>query len=237
MGLRTLRKSLFTFATLFALTGAVGLSGCKKDGSGSSRKASDRLKWVKSPTSGKTSGSVVKIPGLQITFEKPDVLYVYKECAEASHSPHGEYGWIPVIECTSSGGETDEYAEDSVDSTLRIYAGEKDLIINERGVAILKAEYEQQGVRVDSIMYIEDYQGKPGRRGIESKVHLMDSEGKYPETEIQRFRFPVGDIVFVAEVSYPYGDDRSGIANDWQRILWNFQLDEDGSLYPDQGEE
>lgn len=234
LGPRKAQKSFSRVLTLFAVTAALGVSGCNKDGSGSSRKASERAKWLKSPTSGKTEGKVIKIPGLQVSFETPEVLYVYKDCAEASHKPYGEYGWIPVIECSAPSGETDEYSDDPAgDSTLRIYVGEKDLIINERGVAILKAELQQQGLRVDSIMYIEDYQGKVGRRGIESKVHVMDAEGKYPELEIQRFRFPVQDVLFVAEVAYPYGDDRSGINNDWQRILWNFQLDEDGSLYPD----
>ena len=46
----------------------------------------------------------------------------------------------------------------------------------------------------------------------------------------------VDDVLFIAHVDYPYGDDRSGILSDWQRILWNFQLDEDGPLYPGQGE-
>jgi hypothetical protein len=211
----------------------MGLSGCKKDGSGSSRKASERLKWVQKPASGSADGNVIKIPGLGVSFETPEVLYVYKECAEAAHSPEGDEGWIPVIKCNSTYGGGDELSEERSDVVLTIFAGEKKTIINERGVAILKQEYIQKGYKVDEIIYIEDYQGKTGRRGIQSQLHLMDAEGKYPEREIQRFRFPVGDIVFVAQVDYPYGDDRSGIDSDWQRILWNFQLDEDGSLYPD----
>lgn len=215
---------------------ALGASGCNKDGS-SSRKDGPRLKWVKSPSSGQTEGDVIKIPGLQVSFTRPQVLYVYRDCAEASHSPRGEDGWIPVIECRATNQEDDEFSDSGIDEVITIYAAPKDnLIINERGVAMLKADYQQRGYQVESIIYIEDYQGKSGRRGIESKVQVMDAEGKYPEKEIQRLRFPEGDVVFIAEVEYPYGDDRSGIANDWQRILWNFQMDEDGPLFPDSGE-
>ena len=234
MRLGKFSKSLRRLTGLAVLAAAVSVSGCNKSsGGGGSKKASDRLKWVQKPTSGKQSGKIIKIPGLQVTFEQPEVLYVYKECSEAAHSDQTDEGWVPVITCMSTYGG-DELDDERADVALTIYAGEKKTIINERGVAILKAEYVQQGYKVDEIIYIEDYQGKRGRRGIQSVLHVMDADGKYPEREIQRFRFPVGDIVFVAQVDYPYGDDRSGIESDWQRILWNFQLDEDGPLYPDQ---
>ena len=89
----------------------------------------------------------------------------------------------------------DELDDERSDVALTIFAGEKKTIINERGVAILKQKYIQEGYKVDEIIYIEDYQGKAGRRGIQSILHVMDEEGKYPAREIQRFRFPVGDIV------------------------------------------
>ena len=30
---------------------------------------------------------------------------------------------------------------------------------------------------------------------------------------------------------YEFGADRSGINSDWERILWNFQFQEDGKLF------
>ena len=233
MSLGKFTKSVSRLSGLVVLAAALGMSGCGKEGGGgSSKKGSERLKWVKNPTTGSQDGKVIKIPGLKVSFEQPEVLYVYKECSEAAHSDKTDEGWVPVITCTSTYGG-DELDEERSDVALTIYAGEKKTIINERGVAILKQQYVQEGYEVDEIIYIEDYQGKRGRRGIQSILHVMDADNKYPEREIQRFRFPVGDMVFVAQVDYPYGDDRSGIESDWQRILWNFQLDEDGSLYPD----
>jgi hypothetical protein len=43
--------------------------------------------------------------------------------------------------------------------------------------------------------------------------------------------FPKDDVVFIAHVDYAFGDDRSGINSDWERILWNFQFAEDGPLF------
>jgi hypothetical protein len=238
--LRTSRAWTRRIAILGALSLGVtaGSTGCKKDGT-PARKKSERLKWVEKPTTGSQSGKVVKIPGLQVTFEQPEVLYVYKKCSEAAHSPHGEEGWIPVIRCETAYGSEDELSDEAPEVTLTVYVAERDprLMINERGVQTLESMYIQNGYEVANVMYIEDYQSKAGRRGIESIVHQMDAENRYPEREIQRFRFPAGDVIFIAEIDYPYGDDRSGIANDWQRILWNFQLDEDGPLYPDAGGE
>ena len=82
-----------------------------------------------------------------------------------------------------------------------------------------------------------EYMNKPGRRGILSEYHTMDVGSGYPDREVRRFMFPKGDVIFIASVDFPYGDDRSGINSDWQRILWNFQFDEDGPLYEGQGDE
>ena len=144
-----------------------------------------------------------------------------------------------MIECRNPLDEAgDELAEGpSGEDVLHFYVAKKDILVNERSVATLTDWYKSRGYKVESINYIEDYQSKTGRRGIETKVHQYDSEGKYPEVEIWRFRFPVDDVLFIASVEYPYGDDRSGVSNDWQRILWNFQLDEDGPLYENQGDE
>lgn len=239
-----MRTSPKRFMTAALLAGAFTLSApaCDKNGGGGGKAKSARGKWVKNPTRGSRSGKLIKIPDLGVTFETPDVLYVYKECAEAAHSPDdSDSSWIPVIRCDSrSSDEEDEYGlggdEEDESLSMTIYAAKKDRAINERTVTILETEYNQAGFVVDSIGYIEDYQSKDGRRGIETKIHILDSDNRYPTREIMRFMFPVDDVLFIAHVDYPYGDDRSGILSDWQRILWNFQLDEDGPLYPGQGE-
>lgn len=232
------------FMTVALLAGAFTLTAtaCDKNGGGGGKAKTARGKWVDKPSRGSQSGRLIKIPGLNVTFETPDVLYVYKECAEAAHSPDdSDSEWIPVIRCDSrSGDDEDEYGlggdEDSEALALTIYATKKERAVNERTVTIMETEYTQAGFVVDSIGYIEDYQSKEGRRGIEAKIHLLDSDNRYPTREIMRFMFPVDDVLFIAHVDYPYGDDRSGILSDWQRILWNFQLDEDGPLYPGQGQ-
>ena len=216
------KKSLSIGLCLVALT-AMGVASCKDDGGG--KKKSQRLRWVEEPESGKTEGNKIVIPGIDITFEKPEVLYVYKECTEASHSPEGpDKEWIPIIRCdTAAGGEEDEFAEESEGLQLTFYATKKTSVINERAVETFRARFQNAGYVVDDINFIEDYMGKEGRRGIEAQVHLMDSSTGYPSREIRRFMFPKGDVLFIAHIDYPYGDDRSGINSDWQRILWNFE--------------
>jgi hypothetical protein len=227
-------------------TAGVSLTACKKDG-GSSKGKSDRLKWVNRPTSGtaEDNGKLIKIPTLAVDFYVPDVLYVYKDCKEASHTPEGpDKEWIPVVRCQSvegGGGESeseDEWDSESEDEetdvsrVLTIYVAEKgDTLISERSTASHQLQYEQAGFVVDSLNYFDEYLAKPGRRGIEVIAHTVDKGTGYPVREIRRFMFPKDDIMFIVHVDYEYGADRSGINSDWERIVWSFQLQEDGPLF------
>ncbi|PRP96152.1 hypothetical protein ENSA7_69660 [Enhygromyxa salina] len=235
----------FTSILLIALMATAGLSltACKKDGGGSKKK-SERARWLNKPTTGTTEkdGKIIKIPGIEITFYTPDVLYVYKDCVEASHAPEGpDAKWIPLVRCSSpfeesssdSDWDSDDEDEDEGGSrVLTIFVTDKsDMIINERSTASYKLQYEQAGFQVDSLNYFDEYLSKPGRRGIEVVAHTVDSDTGYPDQEIRRFMFPKDDVVFIAHVDYPYGQDRSGINSDWERILWNLQFNEDGPLF------
>lgn len=221
----------------FVATACVGMTACDKGGGGKKGK-SERLRWVDKPTSGtaEEEGKLIKIPGLAVDFYVPDVLYVYKSCGEASHSPEGPEGkWIPVIRCTSPDAESSDDLDEEEDSGTReltIYASEKgDTLINERSTVSMKVQYEQAGFQVQSINYFDEYLAKPGRRGIEIIAQTIDSETGYPKREIRRFLFPKDDVLFIIQVDYDYGADRSGINSDWERIVWNFQLAEDGPLF------
>ena len=225
-------------ATICGLGCALGATACDKGGEGG-RKASDRLKWVQSPKGGSEAEGVVTIPGLALTFEKPETLYVYKDCGEASHSPDSaESSWIPVISCSQEAGDAgDELEEDSEILELTFYVTKNDAVINERSVTSWETDLKAKGYQIESVAYYDEYMNKSGRRGIEVMYHTLDKESGYPDREVKRFFFPKGDVLFILQVEFPYGNDRSGINADWQRIYWNFQFDEDGPLYPDTGEE
>jgi hypothetical protein len=240
----TMPKLTSVLLSAFVATACVGMTACEKGG-GSKKGQSERLRWVNKPVTGTTEneGKLIKIPGLGIDFYKPDVLYVYKDCVEASHTPEGpEKAWIPVIRCTqpSSSGSDDEDSWDSDDededysgpAVMTIYVTPKaDMLISERSTASYKLQYEQAGFQVESLNYFDEYLAKPGRRGIEVIAQTMDSETGYPDHEVRRFLFPKDDVVFIAHVDYPYGADRSGINSDWERIVWNFHFSEDGPLF------
>jgi hypothetical protein len=221
----------------FVATACVGMTACDKGG-GSKKGKSERLRWVDKPTSGtaEEGGKLIKIPGLAVDFYVPDVLYVYKSCAEASHGAEGPEGkWIPVIRCTSPDEESSDDLDEDDDGgsrELTIYASEKgDTLINERSTVSMKVQYEQAGFQVQSINYFDEYLAKPGRRGIEIIAQTIDKETGYPEKEIRRFMFPKDDVLFIIQVDYEFGADRSGINSDWERIVWNFQFAEDGPLF------
>ena len=233
----------FTSILLCSLVAAsFGLTACKKGGS---KGKSERLRWVKKPTNGSAEegGKIFHIPGLAVDFYTPDVLYVYKNCEEAPHSPEGpESTWVPVIRCTSpfaSSSDSDDDWESSDDDSasggdreLTIFVAEKGAtIINERTTTSMRTEFEQQGFEVESINYFDEYLAKPGRRGVEIIAHTIDSSSGYPDRELRRFMFPKDDVLFIAHIDYEYGADRSGINSDWERILWNFQFQEDGALF------
>jgi hypothetical protein len=227
----------------FVATACLGMTACDKGG-GSSKGKSERLKWVNKPTSGtaEDDGKLIKIPGLAVDFYVPDVLYVYKSCTEASHTPEGpENKWIPVIRCTSpfeeSSGEDDWESEEEDDSSsggaeLTIYVTPKeDQLISERAVASYKLQYEQAGFQVKTLDYYDEYLAKPGRRGIEVIAQTIDSNTGYADREIRRFMFPKDDVLFIIHVDYQANSDLAGINSDWERIVWNFQYAEDGPLF------
>lgn len=224
----------------FVATTFVGMTACKKGGT--TKGKSERLRWVNKPVSGtaEEEGKLIKIPGIAIDFYTPDVLYVYKSCVEATHSPAGpESKWIPVVRCSRPEGNSssDDWDDDDDDdyggsAEMTIYAADKaGMIINERSTVSLRTQYEEAGFKIEQINYFDDYLNKPGRRGIEIIAQTMDSSTGYPDREIRRFIFPKDDVLFIFHVDYAYGDDRSGINSDWERIVWNFQLAEDGPLF------
>lgn len=230
---------------LFAATALTATACDKGGGGGGSKKGkSERLRWVQKPTTGTTEngGKTIKIPGLGVDFYTPDVLYVYKNCEEPSHTPDGaDKTWIPVITCTSPFGSDDEEEDwdsdeeeesDNAGAELTIYVTEKEgMLINERAKTMYETEYKQAGFEVETVEYFDEYLAKPGRRGIEILAHTLNSDTGYPEREIHRFMFPREDVLFIVHVDYPYGNDRSGINSDWERIIWNFQFVEDGPLF------
>jgi hypothetical protein len=221
--------------TAFIATTGFTVTACKKGG-GSNKGKSDRLKWVNRPTTGtaEDNGKLLKMPGVDVWFYVPDVLYVYKNCVEATHSPEGpDKEWVPVIRCTSPDEVTSEDEDEETEAReLTIYATPKnDMLISERSTASYKLQYEQAGYVVDSVNYFDEYLAKPGRRGIEIVAHTVDGSTGYPKREVRRFMFPKGDVVFIAHIDYEYGADRSGINSDWERIMWGFQFTEDGALY------
>ncbi len=241
--------SRIALSLVLATTASVSLTACKKD-SGARKGKSERLRWIDKPTNGtaEDGGKLLKLPGVGVEFYVPDVLYVYRKCEEPAHAAEGpDKKWIPVIRCsvdTSRGKEGDEPESDwdseesddegggggAVDMTIFI-TDKSDMIINERSVESYKLQYQNAGFKVVDIGYHDEYLAKPGRRGIEVIVQTIDSETGYPDREIRRFMFPKDDVVFIAHVDYPFGEDRSGIDSDWQRILWGFQFVEDGPLY------
>ncbi len=196
------------------------------------RKQSERANWVDKPTQGTQKGKLIKIPGLQISFEQPDVLYVYKNCTEVEHrkgsveGPLIESDWIPLVRCESQ-GEGESLA-------LTFFVSKDDRVINERAVPTYKNELKAAGFDIDSVEFYDAYNNKPGRRGIEVKVRKVSEENQYEGREIQQLIFPKGDVHFIAHIDVAMGANRAGINGDWGRILWNFQLDEDGPLHEGQ---
>lgn len=251
------KSKLSLIALSLVLASTASITACKKDG-GARKGKSERLRWVDKPTSGtaKENGKVLEIPGVGVTFHVPDVLYVYRKCEEPAHAPEGpDKDWIPVVRCSFSEGPVNSDSEEQEDepeedwdseeeegesegvigagtTDMTIYIADKsDMIISERSVESFRNQYQNAGFKVIDIGYHDEYMNKPGRRGIELTVQTIDSETGYPDREIRRFMFPKDDVVFIAHVDYAYGADRSGIDSDWGRILWGFQLDEDGPLY------
>ncbi|TPV95807.1 MAG: hypothetical protein B7733_07965 [Myxococcales bacterium FL481] len=225
-----------TLSTILIASAAA--MGCASSGGSTTRSQSPRAQWIESPSRGQAADKQIRIPGLAVSFEIPDVLYVFRDCVEAAHSPDGPgREWIPVIQCDGtgpSGGEDDfdDEGGDGSDRTMTIYVAHKKQAINERTVETMRADFERAGVTVAEIAYHENYVDKENRRGIEAKLqHFGGADSRYPTSETLRFTFAADDVVFIADTEYPFGTDVSGILSDWQRILWSFQLDEEGPLY------
>ncbi|MCH9688387.1 MAG: hypothetical protein K0V04_43550 [Deltaproteobacteria bacterium] len=205
--------------------------GCKKTGP---RGQSALAQWVDSPSSGSKDGDTIKIPPLQVTFEIPETLYVFKTCGEASHSPDGSNKWIPVLTCGSTGedvfdSEDEEesyFADDEATEAgaepidLTIYVTKKTRPIDERAVTWFEGQFKQAGLDIDEISYQHDYHKKAG---IYAKLHIVDGGTGEPTREIIQFMFPREDVVFIARMEYPFGETRS-VDADWQYVLWNFDF-------------
>ncbi len=207
---------------------------CGKKGGSSRRGQSELAKWVDKPTSGSSKGNVIKIAPLQVTFEIPDTLYVFKNCGEASHTRDGANNWIPVVTCGSTGEdvfdggdeEEDYFADDEATAAgaepidLTIYVTKKTRPIDERAVSWFEGQFKQAGLDVNEISYQHEYNKKAG---IYAKLYILDGNGE-PEREIVQFMFPREDVVFIAKMEYPFGETRS-VEQDWQYIMWNFDFE------------
>lgn len=207
-------------------------ASCKKTG----RDQSDAAAWIDNPTAGKKDGSVITIPTLGVKFEIPDTLYVFKSCGEASHTPEGDHGWVPVVTCRSTSGDAfgggdedggDEFADDDAEEATGVeeiavtfYVTRKTRPLDERAVSWFENQFKQAGMGVDEITYQHEFQKKSG---IYAKLHVLDGDGGAPQREIVQFMFPRQDVVFIARMEYPFGEKRS-VDQDWKYILWNFEF-------------
>jgi hypothetical protein len=225
------RPIVLSTAMLCAL---VATSGCEKK----DRDKSDAAAWIDSPSAGTKNGNVITIPQLGVKFEIPDTLYVFKSCGEAAHTPEGDHGWVPVVTCRSTSGETfggggeggegeDPFAgEDAEEASgveeiaVTFYVTQKTRPLDERAVSWFENQFKQSGLGVDEISYQHEFQKKAG---IYAKLHVVDSDGTAPEREIIQFMFPRRDVVFIARMEYPFGEKRS-VDQDWKYILWNFEF-------------
>jgi hypothetical protein len=221
---RSSRLGVLAFCVLCALP----LTGCK---TGGKRGQSEMAKWIDKPTNGSKDGNVIKIPQLGIKFEIPETQYVFKNCDEASHTPDVGINreWIPVVVCTSGGGDVfggggDAFGDDDAADAgaelieLGFYVTKKTRPIDERAVTWFEAQFKQAGLHVADISYQHEYHKKAG---IYAKLHVMD--GGEPTREIIQFMFPREDVVFIARMEYPFGESRS-VDADWQAMLWYFDF-------------
>lgn len=215
---------------------AMPLAGCGKNGKKGGRGGSEMAQWIDSPTRGTKQGNVIAIAPLQLKFEIPETLYVFKNCGEANHSPDSGISreWIPVLVCNSTTddvfgedeGEEDYFAEDEAASAgaepieLTFYVTKKTRPIDERAVTWFEGQFKQAGLGVSDISYQHEYHKKAG---IYAKLHVIDGSTGEPEREIIQFMFPREDVVFIARMEYPFGETRS-VDQDWQYIMWNFDF-------------
>ncbi len=225
----------FTSSTLLALSLAVAagvaLPGCGDKGGYRGGKKTKARAWLDEPSSGEKTGNKIKFPQLDLEFEIPDTLYVFKNCAEASHTAEkqGEETWVPIISCESSGGAASSDpdgvgdaapASDGGDAiAINFYLAPKGRPVDERAVAYYTSEYKEAGLKVEELAYNDDYFYK---NGIYAKLQVMDESGTNAVREIQQFMWPVRDVVFIARMEYPYGDTRA-VQQDWKAIMPYFK--------------
>lgn len=204
---------------LLALSVLATATACEREGRGSTAR-----RWLENPESGAVDGAFIRVPGIDVEFEIPDTLYVFKNCGELPHQPDEGSKWIPVLECRSvdldsdSGDEFAAENEGRESIALTFYAAKKTRPIDERSVAWFTNLYRQEGLEVDDIWFNGDYQRKPG---IFAKLQVLEEDGGRPERVIEQFMFPKDDVVIIARMEYPFGETRS-VSQDWNYILWNF---------------
>ena len=102
---------------------------------------------------------------------------------------------------------------------LTFYLAPKGRPVDERAVAYYTSEYQNAGLKVADLSYNDDYFYKDG---IFAKLEVMDESGTNAVREIQQFMWPIGDVVFIARMEYPYGDTRA-VQQDWKAIMPYFK--------------
>ena len=226
---RTFTSSTFLALSL-AVSAGVALPGCgDKSGYRGGKKTKAR-EWLDEPSSGEKVGNILKFPQIDLAFEIPDTLYVFKNCEEVAHSPekHGSESWVPIVSCASSGGSAssgpdgvgEAAASDTAEAiALNFYLAPKGRPVDERAVAYYNNAYKESGLKVEELAFNDDYFYKTG---IYAKLQVMDESGTNAVREIQQFMWPVNDVVFIARMEYPYGDSRA-IAQDWKAIMPYFK--------------
>lgn len=230
MTLRTLSNSTLLALSL-TLSAGVVLAGCGDKGGYRGGKKSKARAWLDDPSGGEKSGNFIKFPQLDLVFEIPDTLYVFKNCDEVSHVAEGAEKWVPILSCASTGsaaasdpdgvGDAPVADEDAV--ALTFYLAPKGRPIDERAVAYYNNSYQEAGLKVEELAFNDDYFYKTG---IYAKLQVMDESGTNAIREIQQFMWPVNDVVFVARMEYPYGDNRA-IQQDWKAIMPYFKTSAD----------
>jgi hypothetical protein len=226
--------STLALAAFACAVSAPTLTACKKGGGG---KKSAAARWIDSPSPGTKDGNTIRIPKLGVQFEIPDTLYVYRQCAESSHSKQGAEGWVPIISCSSTNAMSSAFGDDDDDDDpwaaedaeeasgvetidLTVFVTHRTRPLDERSIAWFENMYKQNGFSIDEISFQHDYQKKSG---IFARLHVMDQNTGTPTREIVQFMFPRDDVVFIARMEYPFGETRS-VEQDWKYILWNFDL-------------
>ncbi|HRI07849.1 MAG TPA: hypothetical protein PKW35_08535 [Nannocystaceae bacterium] len=219
-----LRLTPKTSLLALALAVTAAAAGCGDKGGYGGGKKSPMMKWLESPRNGTVEGNFIKIPSLGVSQEIPETRYVFKNCHEPVHSPEGDEKWVPVIRCSSTPPESgDDFSQggsgDSDAIALTFYLAKKDRPIDERAVAYFRNELSEKGYTVEDISFNDSYFDK---KGLYFKLQLVDENGT-PTREIVRFMFPYEDVVFIANMDYPFGDSRS-VHRDWESIMWYFKF-------------